>query len=204
MLNLYLAPKHRNRPPDEAIEAIIDFLVEHDFVGDEVDGSFTPGIEACELFHTDMHEHLLPAELTFDALSVQTSDKPKFLPLAQPAAEFIGSTCKLCGDLLDEAPLEEALARLAYVPTSRFAYACPSCQSELSLKDIEFNQNTSVARFWIFIEGAATSRLRQSVLDHLGRLLGVELIVVPEVPDEREEDWVPAMSRKRGGVAWRR
>ncbi len=197
MLNLYLTPRSAGLcPSEEAINSVLQFLNQHDLIGEEVDGAFSPGMEVAEWFNLDARDDLLPAELTFESFSVQTRSKPCFLPEAQPGESFV-ACCKICGDALDGGPLDEALARLGFFPVNRFQYDCPSCRTCLGLKEIDFGQNVAEARFWFFLEGAATSRLKGGLLDILGRKLGSNLLVIPEVPLEFLEDWAPAVRRRR-------
>jgi hypothetical protein len=62
----------------------------------------------------------------------------------------------------------------------------------LSFKEIDFAQPVAVARWWIRIEGAGTGRVNPGLLEKMGRILGLNMTVVPEVPTELVEDWVPA------------
>lgn len=194
MLNLYLAPRSARAPiPDaDAVDAALDFLQREGLVGARTaDHEHPPGSNVAALFHADAHDALLPAELTFDSLGVGGAPTPRFLPERQKAGEFRPS-CTVCGDGLDTRPLDEALVRLGYFAVERFTVLCPSCRTELTVKQVDFGQTTAVARWWLYIEGAATSRLNASLLDQLERLLGMPLVVVPEVPEEQVEDWVPA------------
>ncbi len=194
MLNLYLAPRSARAlvPEANAVDAALEFLEREGLVGSETtDHDRPPGANVAALFHVDAHDGLLPAELTFDGLSVGSAPTPRFLPELQKAVEFHPS-CTVCGDGLDSKPLDEALVRLGYFAVERFALLCPSCRTELTLKQVDFGQTTAIARWWLYIEGAATSRLNAALLDQLERLLGLPLVVVPEVPEEQVEDWVPA------------
>lgn len=199
MLNLYLAPRSGKAPsPEDAqVEAAIEFLATEGFVtrGEQPD-RFAPGPQVPRLFNDD-NVDLLPAELTFDELRVERSARPVFLPLDAPIEAYADAGCSVCGDDIDLDGLEDALARVGIFPLERVTYECPSCQTQLSLREIEFARPTAVARFWLFIEGAATGRLRSSVVDRLGRLLGGPLIIVPEVPEDNADDWVPARRARR-------
>jgi hypothetical protein len=198
MLNLYIAPKSGRaiRPSDAAIDALTKLLTEEAIIGAEADGAHPPGRSVSALFHPDAFDTHLPAELTFEALTVHVETKPRFLP-PHPGAGFPEARCTLCGDTLDVDALEAALERLKYFPIDRFELRCPSCRSDLRIADIDFGQPTVVARFWLFIEGAATSRLNPSLMDEMSRTLGVPLVVVPEVPEEDVDDWVPARKRPK-------
>ncbi len=194
MLNVYLAPRKRSgaAPEEAAVASALAFLEREGLLAARtVDGEHPPGTNVAMWFHHDAHEGLLPAELTFDSLRVDGAPTPRFLPERQKACGFDAS-CTVCGDTLDEKSLDEALVRLGYFSVDRFNCLCPSCRSELTLRQIDFGQSTAVARWWLYIEGAATSRLNGHLIDQLERLLGLPLVVVPEVPEEQIEDWVPA------------
>lgn len=193
MLNLYLTPRgHKGMiPTDEAIEKATAFLTRAGIIGDVQDEAWTPGPQTAQLFHHEAYDDLLPAELTFDALKVETVTRQRLLP-RNHGEGFPHAMCTVCGDEIDEELLEPALARLNYFPVDRFELRCPSCRTDLELRQIDFGQPTALARFWIFIEGAGTSRLDHGLIDKLGRVLGCALVVVPEVPPESLEDWVPA------------
>ena len=160
------------------------------------DGDLPPGTNVASLFHADAHDALLPAELTVEAFLVCEEPTPRFLPERQLARAF-GASCTVCDDQLDERALDDALARLGYFSVDRFSVLCPSCRTHLTIKEVDFGQNTAVARWWIYIEAAATSRLNSAVLERLERLLGLPLVVVPEVPEEQVEEWVPARRNLR-------
>jgi hypothetical protein len=198
MLNLYIAARGTRTPvpTEEAIDATLAELRRLGVVGVFADGAWSPGPGAARLFRENTHDDYLPAELTFDALSVHTMPRPRFLPRDQGHG-FPQARCRMCGDLLDEDALDESLRRVEFFPVDRFELRCPACRSDLGLRDIDFGQATGVARFWIFVEGAATSRLNGALVDQLSRLLGVGLSVVPEVPLDDVEDWVPALRGRR-------
>jgi len=200
MLNLYLAPRNHkgSQPAEEAVDAALRHLQDAGILGDFADHAWAPGQDAARLFHEDAASTLLPAELTFDALAVELVRRARFLP-ENHAAGFPGAVCQLCGDDLHADGLDAALAKLRYVAVDRFELRCPSCRNDLTLRDVDFGQPIAVARFWFFIEGAATARLNAHQLDPLSRLLGMPMVVVPEVPAERIEDWVPARRRRQGG-----
>ncbi len=195
MLNLYVAPRSRRAPVPEAtaLDAALDFLKQQEIIGESgTPDEYPPGCNAANLFASDASDHLLPAEITFDALYVRRATRPVFLPEEQQVDGFRGATCTVCGDPVDPPALTEALDRLMVFPVERFVYACPSCRSELGLKEIDFGQPTAVARFWFLIEGAAFGRLTPAIVERLERLLDTPLVIVPERPDELVEDWVPA------------
>lgn len=198
MLNLYIAPKSGRavRPADAAVDALVRRLLEANIIGAEADGAHPPGTDVAGFFHPDASDSHLPAELTFDALRVHLETKPRFLP-PDNGAGFPDARCTMCGDTLDPDVLQGAVERLRYFPVDRFELRCPSCRNDLRIGDVDFGQPTIVARFWLFVEGAATSRLSPSLLDEMSRVLGVPLTVVPEVPEEDVESWVPARRRPK-------
>lgn len=199
MLNLYLAPRSRRAPvpEDAAVDAAIRFLQENGVIGEAASpDEYPPGRDVANLFPSDADDHLLPAELTFEAWHVHRARRATFLPELPQADGFPGATCTICGDEIDPAGLAEALGRLDVFPVHRFTYTCPSCRTELELRDIDFGQPTALARFWFLIEGAAFSRLTPALLERLGKVLGTPLQVVPERPVEHVEDWVPARRRR--------
>ncbi len=195
MLNLYLAPKSWKAPApgEDRVEALLGFLDSNAIIGGETEpGEYPPGADVAVLYHGEAAEALLPAELTFDCLRIESSGKARFLPQSQRAADFDRPRCTVCEDDLDAAGLDESMRELAYFPVERFGFTCPSCRTELTLREIDFGQTVAIARFWLFVEGAATSRLNASLLHEMERHLGLPLVVVPEVPPERVEDWAPA------------
>ena len=193
MLNLYLAPRGFRAPvpAEPAIAALTAWLQEEELVGAFADGAYAPGRAVSRLFHQDALETHLPAELTFDALRLVIQPRARFLP-ERWAPGSVRAACGECGDPLDPLDVEDAIARLRYLPPERVSVSCPACRAVLGLRQLEFEHPMAWSRFWIFIEGAGLSRLNPSLLDRMGRLLGVHLAVVPEVPVEEVEDWVPA------------
>jgi hypothetical protein len=208
VLNLYLVPKSGAALEPAKMAAALAWLADEDIVGAEptTDGELAPGPAVRRLFHDDALEWLLPAELTFDGLKAVHSGAQRFLPETVDA--FEDARCTLCGDTLDVDVLATDLERLLVFPVDRFAHLCPSCRTELTLKEIDFGQPTMVAHDWILVEGAATTRLSQRVLDQLGKLLGSPLVIVPEVFEDADFDgdagFAPAKDqsrRSRGGGA---
>ena len=200
MLNLYLVPRSGKapRPSEEAVDAALAFLTRNGLIGESTEpGEYSPGQNAGTLFHVAPDDGRLPAEMTFDALHVHTMEKPAFVPERRLAAGFPDATCTVCGDVLDGEKLTEALDRLAYFSVERFEFTCPSCRTDLGVRQVDFGQPTAVARFWFFIEGAAGSRLKPALLERLGKLLGTRLLVVPEVPQESVAASASARRRRR-------
>lgn len=195
MLNLYLAPRSGKAPvpPDAAVDAVLAFLGEQQIIGGALGpDAFAPGQAVAGLFHDDATELLLPAELTFESLSVNRGGKARLLPRVAPAGGFEDAVCTVCDEPLDPDALADALEELVYRPIERFAFTCPSCRSELGLRQVDFGQPTAVARFWICIEGAAFGRLTGAVVEQIEKRLGLPLVVVPEVPPEDVDEWAPA------------
>ena len=200
MLNLYFAPRCVKAPvPDDAtINVAVAFLIKEGFCTSTDDPNvLSPGPQAAWLFTQDAHDDLLPAELTFDELRIEHRRRAVFLPERQPAAAFSDAQCKTCGDEIDLDALSLSFDKLGYFPVDRFEYTCPSCRMQLTLRDIDFGQTTAIARFWLFVEGAGTRRIKSSVLDALAQLLKLPLVIVSEVPEEKVEDWVPARQLDR-------
>lgn len=193
MLNLYLAPRgfRAPMPADAAVTALTDFLVQEGIVGAFADGAYSPGNAVTRLFHADALDSHLPAEVTFDALRIVTVPRARFLPEIRPPGT-IRAACGECGDQLASDEVEEALARLRFLPPDRVSVTCPACRAVLGVRALEFEHPVSYSRFWIYIEGAGLGRLNHHLVERLGRLLGLSLAVVLEVPQEAVEDWVPA------------
>jgi len=202
MLNLYLAPRgfRAPQPGEAAVVALTAFLTDEGLVSGFADGAWAPGPAASRLFHADALDSHLPAELTFDALRVVSVPRPRFLPEIRPT-NGLPAACGECGDALEPERVEEALARLRFLPVDRVSVTCPACRAVLGLRGLAFEQPVAWSRFWIFVEGAGMSRLNQALVERMGRLMGLTPVVVPETPAEAVEDWVPArrMLRRRSG-----
>lgn len=198
MLNVYLAPRSFRAPvpPEAAQTALLTWLSDEEIVGPFADGAYSPGRSASRLFHADALDSFLPAELTFDALRIVRSPKPRFLP-ERAGKSFPEASCLGCGDTLDSEKVKEALDRLKYVAPERFGVSCPGCRSALTLRTVDFGQNVAVAAYWIFIEGAGLGRLSPSTVERLSRVIGMPLIYIPETTDEEVADWVPARRERR-------
>ncbi len=192
MLNLYIAPKSGKSPvPSEAaIADCLRYLTERGVIGPEISPSeYSAGPTAFRIFHSDAENHYVPAELTFESLTVQMVKKVTFLPESQDLHEFHSVTCPTCDDDMDVVEFKDALDRIIFFPLDAVVYDCPSCQSETAFRDLSFGQNTAFARFWLHLEGVAFGRLQIQFLDALAKRLGLPLVVVPEVIDDQADTW---------------
>ena len=192
VLNLYLAPKSGKSPipSDEAIRRCLSYLAERGIIGPEITPSeYAAGPMAARIFHPDAEDYYVPAELTFESLTVQKVKKVTFLPEAQDLHEFHSVTCPICEDDMDPLAFKDALDRIVFFPLDAVLYDCPSCQSEMAFRDLSFGQNVAFARFWFHLEGVAFDRLQTQFVDALAKQLGVPLIVVPEVIDDQADAW---------------
>lgn len=202
MLNLYLAARSGAALN---LDAAVAFMEENRFIGPvSAEGEHPPGADAARLFDANAHDELLPAELTFEALRAVERPRMVFVPELQPVERFRTPRCTQCGDDIDLEALEPALAEIAFRSVGRFTYECPACRNPLSINEIDFGQPTSVTRHWLYLEGAATSRLSARVLEAISRAAGAPLVVIPEMPDEEfEEPAVLRATRRRPGK-WKR
>lgn len=193
MLNLYLAPRGFRAPVPAlaAVTALTDFLAHEAIVGRFEDGAWSPGPAVSRLFYADPRDTHLPAEFTFDALRVVEVSRPRFLPEVRPPGT-LRAACGECGDALEPDVVEDALARLRFLAPERVSLTCAACRAVLGVRGLAFEQSVALARFWLFIEGAGLPRINPTLLDRMGRLLGVSLAVIAETPHEAVEDWVPA------------
>lgn len=192
MLNLYLAPKkNRSSPPSrEAIQNALEFMQSQGVLGASFGpGEYAPGDNAAILFHPDADQHLLPVELTFEALYVHQGTRPEFLPRDQDPAEFDRAECSVCEEPVHGETFEECFDKLDMFPVDRVEYECACCLSTYLFSELEFGQPTTVSSFWLHIEGAAFSRLNTNFLEHLSKLLGLTLIVIPEVVDDQARNF---------------
>ena len=192
MLNLYLAPKSGKSPvpTSEAIVDTINYLKDRGIIGPKIANTeYAAGPMASRIFHPDAENHYVPAELTFESLTVETVRRVTFLPEAQDIYEYHSVKCPVCADDMDVEGFQDALDRLAFFPVDSISYECPSCQSELGLRELQFGQNVGFARFWLFLEGVAFGRLRSQFVDALARKLELPLLVIPEVIDDQAEQW---------------
>ena len=188
MLNLYLAPKSSKapKPTQEALESALEFMRSQGVLGASFGpGEYAPGDNAATLFHADADQHLLPVELTYEALYVHLGMRPEFLPRDQDPAEFDRAQCSVCDEPVHGKTFEECFDKLDLFQVDRVDYECACCLSRYPFAELNFGQPTVVASFWLLIEGAAFSRLNTNFLEHVSKLLGLSLIVVPEVLDDQ-------------------
>jgi hypothetical protein len=192
VLNIYLAPKSGKspRPADAAVDAAVTYLEQRGVLGPLFDTlEYAAGPLASRIFHSDANQHLCPAEQTFESFSIHTSKKVRFLPRAQDIHEFHSVVCPVCHDPMDVVSFQDALQRLEFFPIETVNYECPSCCTEQSFRDLNFGQVVGWARFWFLFEGAAFRRLNTQMIHGLSRVLGMPLIIVPEVIDDEAEAW---------------
>jgi hypothetical protein len=200
MLNLYLVPRGRksSRPEEDAVTAAIEYLTDAGIIGGALGtDEYAPGEAVSALFPDTADQHLLPAEMTFEALHVHRRKKPEFLPREQSPERFGDACCGECGAPIDAEEFDTAFTKLAFFPVDRIEYHCPACRSDLPFREIDFGQPTNVARFWLRIEGAPFGRVAPRVLEKLGRKLGLPMMVVHEVVDEEGQDWSSAIRTAR-------
>ena len=91
MLNLYIAPKSAKSPvpTQEAIEATIQGLKDSLVIGHSITPvEYAPGHRAGAIFHSDADNPLLPAEKTFDAMTVHVGNRVEFVPQDQDVVDF--------------------------------------------------------------------------------------------------------------------
>ena len=192
MQNLYLAPRGKRRPvpAGDALESAISFLKDQGIIGAPLGPSeYAPGDAAAVLFHADAEQHLLPAELTFEGLSVHSGKRPQFLPRDQSLEDFDGCRCAHCDEPVHGDAFKEAFDRLGIFPVDRVEYECPCCLTTGAFSELDFAQPTAVACFWFKIEGVAFGRLNQALVDHLSKLLELPLTIVPEYIDDQADEW---------------
>ena len=202
MLNLYLTSKsrHKPRPEPDAIDRALKFLRDEGIIGPTLgEDEYSAGNHSSIFFHSDADQHFLPVELTFDSWGVHSGSKDWFLPIDQDLDEYDTTVCSVCDEPVDLRLLKNVLDRLDILPLKRVTYACPCCQSEVPFAELDFDQTTAIARFWFFIEGAVSRRLNQSIIDELGKILGFQLIVVPEVIQQRTDSWKQLANARRRG-----
>ena len=185
MLTLYLAPKTRPLyiPSDERIRAWVSTLLSAEFAREISPLTLVPSVGVGQLFNQDAHEALLPAELSFEQLTIERAPSLTFLPLEQVDLEV---SCRGCGDPIDLDDFDRALKRLQLVDTLQLS--CESCQRILTYKELTFDTEVAMTRFWISLEGCGSARLNPILLKSWGDQLGCTFKVVIE---HREEwlDW---------------
>ena len=143
------------------------------------------GISA--LFDQDAHKALLPAELTFERLTLKSSPFPCFLPLSDQLE--LDLRCRQCGDDLDLDAFYQAVQTLHFQSLDEFKVDCFSCDDVLNHKGIECDQSMGFARFWIEIEQCGTTRLNPALIKEWGQCLKTPLMIIPERLDDQELIW---------------
>ena len=192
MLNMYIAPKSGKSPlpSEDAIEAALQGLKDALVIGRPITQSeYAPGHRAGAIFHADADNHLLPAEKTFDSMTLHIGQRVEFLPRDQDVCEFEGAVCPYCGDNIPLDALKQAFEQLGLFPVDRVEYQCNSCRTDLPFREIDFGQPTGCARFWLHFEGVAFGRLSPSFLEFLSQTIGLPLVVIPEFIDDEAASW---------------
>jgi hypothetical protein len=212
MLNLYLAPTHHPTyvPSEAQINALIHFLSFEEIIHlapieRDQPYAFSSGLQSMNFFNQDAKDALLPAELSFEKLELVCLDKPLFLPRSREQRFEI--ECKLCHDPIDTDDFYHALDRYeTYLSLDILKYPftieCLSCQSQLTTKQLNFQQNVTWASAWIFIEEIGSTRLNSTMLKEISRIWGEELHLIPEqlvgIDDYEDSlDWVKPSRLKR-------
>ena len=207
MLNLYLVPRARPtfRPPPAATGALISWLI-HQGVARETGehDRLSPGLSVSTIFDRDAHRELVPAALSFLTLHLGTSAQPTVLPRHHEIPPRL--SCRACGDFFAPREFEQLERGLALFSPEEFSSFCLSCQTERSLRELDFEPALEIASFWIELESIGTSRLSVSWLRRVERLIGVPLSVLLETPpgedlfspwDDDETSW-----DEEDGVSW--
>ena len=195
MLNLYLVPRHSKAVifDSDLRDRLEDTLREMGIIGRALSSDeFAPGLGVGNLFHLDAEQHVLPGELTFESLSIVSGERAQFLPHSAAPGAFDGAECPGCEDVVEPDALDLALDKLNIFPVSSVRYSCPSCCVDVPFPDLLFGQLTTVAHAWLYIEGVAFGRLNTSIVEHLAKVIGHPLMIVPEVPESSIEEWSSA------------
>jgi len=195
VLNLYLVPRHSKAVRFEAAlrDRLEDTLREMGIIGRALNPSeFAPGLGVANLFHLDAEQHVLPGELTFESLSFVSDERAEFLPRNAAPGAFDGAECPGCEDVVEPDAIDMALDRMSFFPIASVRYNCASCCIDIPFSELVFSQLTAVANAWIYIEGVAFGRLNFGIVDHLAKVIGHPLMIVPEVPEQSMEDWSAA------------
>lgn len=198
MLTLYLVP-HRQplfQPNASQVEQW-SLAVQHAKIAQQVNltknhatrasesierlNNFVPDYGMIHLFDQDAQETLLPAELTFESLSIHYAPEVTFLPLSEIELRV---ECRQCGDDFELADFYQNLKRLHFESFKHLKMWCQSCQMDIDRKGWYFEQDVAFAKFWIKIEESASTRLNPILLKAWGDLLGSSLAVVAEQKEE--------------------
>jgi hypothetical protein len=147
--------------------------------------NFVPDYGMIHLFDQDAQETLLPAELTFESLSIHYAPEVTFLPLSEIELRI---ECRQCGDDFELAHFYQNLKRLHFESFRQLKMWCQSCQMNIDRKGWYFEQDVAFAKFWIQIKESASTRLNPILLKAWGDLLGHSLAVVAEQKEESLSD----------------
>ena len=212
MLNIYLVPKRQSGyiPTEKQIKRWlielksaelaqdlnhqIDLKLEQFHVTKELCLEFASGLNVYHLYNQDAHDDLMPAELSFEALSLNITSHATLLPLDEMEFEAI---CPQCEDQILELDLDIAIAKLDLFPLSKIQVSCLSCQDEWPLKSVVFEPEMSFAKFWIRLQQSASTRLNHTVIKAWENSLGCELLQLNAQFDDCEpfeSNWHPEFS----------
>ena len=191
MLNIYLVPKKQsNYIPNErhlrrwftelhssALAQCLSGPLEQSLAEfDRVSSltlEFSSDLNTHHLYNQDAHEALMPAELSFESMSLNISTHATLLPLDEIEFEAF---CSHCGDSIIEQDFDLAVAKLDIFPLSKIQVSCISCQEDWPLKSLSFEPEMSFAKFWISIQQSASTRLNALVIKAWEKSLGCELL----------------------------
>lgn len=185
MLQVFLCPKNQPHfiPDASRLQAWFSALVHSGMISCEdqsqalqalttAQASFTPGIGVIGLFNQEAIDSLLPAELTFESLSICQAPQPELIPLElDDRAAF----CPHCEDQFPEREIVATLSQLNFLSLDQCAAFCESCQSEHMLRRVVFEPPSQFARFWLLLDQVGSTRLNPSALREWSALLGCPL-----------------------------
>lgn len=178
------------------LEAMLGALDKGGPFGPELALKLSPGVGVISLFDQDAQEQLLPAELTFEQLSLELAPAPTFLPLDDPELEV---SCSRCGDELPLERLERALDALSFQPFEAVTLQCLSCDAPRGLRELSYDREVGFASAWLHIEECGSSRLNPVMLKAWGDALGAPLSLIV---DQRDPvlDWQGGEEATLAGV----
>ena len=148
--------------------------------GPELALKLSPGVGVMSLFDQDAQEQLLPAELSFEQLSLELAPAPTFLPLNDPELEV---SCLRCGDALPLERFERALDALSFQPFEAVTLQCLSCDAPRGLRELSYDREVGFASAWLHIEECGSSRLNPVLLKAWGDALGAPLSLLVDQRD---------------------